>query len=240
MGNALFSFASEIGSAPGLKDRESETLGSASEYDDIEEGRKEFYEYAGPLFSVLISPKSSVVPVDRRKKYRAICRDRSRRTVWKDLIYRWEIVDGEGQLLNQDGDSVVFIAPPEPGLTTLRLIVCQGEIECTDEALITITDTLLHESSKTGVLRKGLPGYTYQRAPSKMWRSRFDVEKNVIVINNGHRDFVYAGKQKSRKLRYICRLFCKELVRYNFPGLQTDELLERLIELSLYTEDHLK
>jgi hypothetical protein len=189
---------------------------------------------------VLISPKSSVVPVDRRKKYRAICRDRSRRTVWKDLIYRWDIIDGEGQLLDQDGDSVVFIAPPEPGLTTLRLIVCQGEIECTDEALITITDTLLHESSKTGGLRKGLPGYTYQRAPSKMWRSRFDVEKNVIVINNGHRDFVYAGKQKSRKLRYICRLFCKELVRYNFPGLQTDELLERLIELSLYTEDHLK
>ncbi|MDH4206228.1 MAG: hypothetical protein OEV45_11945 [Desulfobacteraceae bacterium] len=32
----------------------------------------------------------------------------------------------------------------------------------------------------------------------------------------------------------------KELVRYNFPGLQTDELLERMIELSLYTEDHLK
>ena len=238
--DALFSIASEIGSAPGLKDRESEKLGPASEYDDIEEGRKEFYEYAGPLFSVLISPKSSVVPVDKRKKYRAICRDRSRRTVWKDLIYRWDIIDGEGQLLDQDGDSVVFIAPPEPGLTTLRLIVCQGEIECTDEALITVTDTLLHESSKTGGLRKGLPGYTYQRAPSKMWRSRFDVEKNVIVINNGHRDFVYAGKQKSRKLRYICRLFCKELVRYNFPGLQTDELLERLIELSLYTEDHLK
>jgi len=73
-----------------------------------------------------------------------------------------------------------------------------------------------------------------------MWRSKFDADKNVIVINNGHRDFVYAGKQKSRKLRYICRLFCKELVRQNFPGLPTDELLERMIELSLYTEEHLK
>jgi hypothetical protein len=189
---------------------------------------------------VLISPKSSVVPVDRRKKYRAVCRDRARRSVWKDLLYRWEIVDGEGQLLNHDGESVVFIAPPEPGLTTLRLIVCQGEIECKDEALITITDSLVDQSAVTGGSRKGLPGYTYRRAPSEMWRSRFDVEKNVIVINNGHRDFVYAGKQKSRKLRYICRLFCKELVFYNFPGLQTDELLERMIELSLYTEDHLK
>jgi hypothetical protein len=73
-----------------------------------------------------------------------------------------------------------------------------------------------------------------------MWRSRFDVDKNVIVINNGHRDFVYAGKKKIRKLRYICRLFCKEMFRHNFPGLQTDDLLKRMIELSLYTEEHLK
>jgi len=238
--DSLFSLASEMGSVPGLKDGESEILETASVYDDGQEGRKEFFEYAGPLFSVLISPKSSVVRVDRRKKYRAVCRDRSRRTVWKDLLYRWEIVDGEGQLLNDDADSAMFIAPPEPGLTKLRLIVCQGEIECTDEALITVTDTLVDQSAMTGGSRKGLPGYTYRRAPSEMWRSKFDVEKNVIVINNGHRDFVYAGKQKSRKLRYICRLFCKELVFCNFPGLQTDELLERMIELSLYTEDHLK
>jgi hypothetical protein len=45
---------------------------------------------------------------------------------------------------------------------------------------------------------------------------------------------------RSGKLLYICRLFCKELVRHNFPGLPTDELLERMIELSLYTEEHLK
>jgi hypothetical protein len=96
------------------------------------------------------------------------------------------------------------------------------------------------QSSNSGKANKGLPGYTYRRAPGETWRSRYDTEKNVIVINNGHRDFVYAGKQKSRKLRYICRLFCKELVRHNFPGLQTDELLERMIELSLYTEEHLK
>jgi hypothetical protein len=60
------------------------------------------------------------------------------------------------------------------------------------------------------------------------------VDKNVTVINNGHRDFVYAGKHKSRKLRYICRLFCKEPVRHNFPGIPADELLERMIELSLH------
>ena len=116
----------------------------------------------------------------------------------------------------------------------------QGDTECGDEALITVTDSLVDQSAGTGGSRKGLPGYTYRLAPGEMWRSKFDVDKNVIVINNGHRDFVYAGKQKSRKLRYICRLFCKELVCYNFPGMQTAELLERMIELSLYTEEHLR
>ena len=169
-----------------------------------------------------------------------MCRDRSRRTVWQDLNYHWEITDGEGQLEDENGEAVVFTAPPEPGLTTVRVIVRQGETECIDEALITVTDSLVSQSSGAEGSRKGLPGYTFRRAPGEMWRSRFETDKNVIVINNGHRDFVYAGKQKSRKLRYICRLFCKELVRHNFPGMQTDELLERMIELSLYTEEHLK
>ena len=202
--------------------------------------QKQFFEYAGPLFSALISPKSSIVSVDRRKKYRVICRDRSRRIVLENLVYQWKIKDGYGGLTENDRESTTFIAPPEPCLTTLEVIVWQGTKTCRDEALITVTDSLMAQSSSTGKANKGLPGYTYRRAPGETWRSRFDEEKNVIVINNGHRDFVYAGKQKRRKLRYICRLFCKELVRHNFPGLKTDELLERMIELSLYTEEHLK
>ena len=63
---------------------------------------------------------------------------------------------------------------------------------------------------------------------------------NVIVINNGHRDFVYASRFKALQLRYICRLFAKEMVLKNFPGYAPDQLLERMIELSLYTEENLK
>jgi hypothetical protein len=236
----LFSGSALAGPAREENSREEDEHGAVPELDAPDDRHREFFEFAGPLFSVLISPKSSVMPVDGRKKYRALCRDRSRRTVWKDLVYRWEIVDGAGRLGSNDEESVAFIAPAEPCLTTLELIVRQGAIECRDEALITVTDSLVDQTPGSGGSRKGLPGYTYHRAPAEMWRSRFDADKNVIVINNGHRDFVYAGKQKSRKLRYICRLFCKELVRHNFPGLQTDELLERMIELSLYTEEQLK
>jgi len=236
----LFSSGPISGGPQEENDRSNEHSADSSEPDSDENGQKLFFEYAGPLFSALISPKSSVVSIDKQKKYRVVCRDRSRRVVLENLEYQWEIMAGGGQLESNNSESVVFRAPPEPCLASLMVTVRQEETECRDEALITVTDSLMDPSPKTGKMNKGLPGYTYRRAPGEMWRSRFDVDKNVIIINSGHRDFVYAGKQKRRKLRYICRLFCKELVRHNFPGMQVDELLERMIELTLYTEEHLK
>ena len=87
---------------------------------------------------------------------------------------------------------------------------------------------------------QGLPGYTFHKAVGELWRSRFDAERNLVVINNGHRDFVYAARSKMLKLRYICRLFAKELVLKNFIGIPPDQLLERLLELTLYTEENLR
>ncbi|MEO8008134.1 MAG: hypothetical protein ABI728_06390, partial [Betaproteobacteria bacterium] len=81
---------------------------------------------------------------------------------------------------------------------------------------------------------------TLQHAPGKLWRSRFDAEQNVIVVNSGHRDYIYAARAKALKLRYLVRLYAKEMVQKNFPGLPSDQLLDRLIELSLYTEENLR
>ncbi|MBW2108941.1 MAG: ATP-binding protein [Deltaproteobacteria bacterium] len=207
---------------------------------DEEFEQKAFFEFSGPLFSVRIAPRSAVVSVDHTRTFRAVCRDRSRRMVRQDLSYQWEIKDGEGVLDTSDAQSVRFTAPADPGLTTLKVTAMQADITCSDEALVTVTDSLLDQSSASGGHHKGLPGYTYRRMPGEMWRSKYDADQNVVVINNGHRDFVYAARKKARKLRYICRLFCKELVLNNFPGLQPHELLERMIELSMYTEEHLK
>ena len=73
----------------------------------------------------------------------------------------------------------------------------------------------------------------------ELWRSRFDAERNLVVINNGHRDFVFASRTQALKLRYLVRLYVKELVLRNFSGVPAEQLLERMIELSLYTEDKL-
>jgi uncharacterized protein with FMN-binding domain len=202
--------------------------------------QKDFFEFAGPLFSVRISPKSSVMRVGTTKNLRAVARDRSNRLVEKDLVFRWEITQGEGALQTSDGEMTAFQANAEPGLATIRVTVKQSEIECSAEALITITDSLLPESQLKEGTKQGIPSYTFQKAPGELWRSRYDVEQNVVVVNNGHRDFVFASRNKVLKVRYICRLFAKELVAKNFAGLPPGELLERLIELSLYSEENLR
>jgi len=61
-----------------------------------------------------------------------------------------------------------------------------------------------------------------------------------IPRDEGHRDFVYAARNKALKLRYVCRLYAKELVLRNFVEVPAEQLLERLIELSLYIEENLK
>jgi hypothetical protein len=203
-------------------------------------GQKQFFEYAGPLFSVRVSPQSSVVPVNESRTYRAVARDRSRIAVEHDVRFEWRIVEGEGVLENAHSEIVTFTAPAQPGLTRLAVMATQGEKACEGEGIVTVTDSLLPDMKQPPDSRQGLPGYTFRKAPGELWRSRYDAEQNVIVINNGHRDFVFASRNRSLKLRYICRLFAKEMVQKNFPGYSPDELLERMIELSLYTEENLR
>jgi hypothetical protein len=203
------------------------------------DGQREFFEYAGPLFSVRIAPTSCTMPVKTNRHLRAIARDRGGRQIDQNVAYEWTILDGLAQLANQEGEIATLTAPDEPQLVRLQVCARQDEVTVIGEALITITDTILPNRPKSDA-REGLPDYTFEKRPGELWRSRYDTDKNVIVINNGHRDFVYAARNKSLKLRYICRLFAKELVIRNFPGYSADELVERMIELLLYTEENLR
>lgn len=185
------------------------------------------------------SPASSIVRVGDKKVLRALPRDRSRRRVDQDLQFKWQLIEGPGTLTDTQNQAVTFLAPAEPGLARVKVAVRQHDSVCVAEGLITVTHELLAQLGAANVTTQGLPSYTFERAPGESWRSRFDRECNVIVVNNGHRDFVYASRGKSLKLRYLVRLYAKELVIHNFVGLPADQLLERMVELSLRTEEHL-
>ena len=202
--------------------------------------QRQFFDYAGPLYGVVISPAASTTPLNEVRKFRALPRDRSRRRVHKDLRFNWEILEGDGSLQGVGDQEVEYRAPAIPGLARLRVTVVQREIVCSAEALVTITDSLEVAMSSAVITTRGLPGYTFERAAGELWRCRFDTERNIIVVNSGHRDFVFATRNRALQLRYLARLYVKELVLKNFGGLPADQLLERMIELSLYAEEKLK
>jgi hypothetical protein len=215
-----------------------DTTAGAPEPGFGEERQRQFFEFAGPLFGVAVSPASCVVRVGDAREFKALPRDRSRRRVVEDLEFQWDLIEGPGSLEGARNQAVKFLAPAEPGLARLRVTARQREVTCSAESLVTVTRELQVPGSAS-VATQGLPGYTFERAPGETWRSRLDARRNVIVVNNGHRDFVYASRGKSLKLRYLVRLYAKELVLRNFVGMPADQLLERMVELSLRTEEHL-
>ena len=202
---------------------------------------KEFFNFPGPLFSAIISPASLVMKVNAERGFRCVARDKSRRSIEEGVEIHWKIVEGQGRLSAESGEIVTFTAPEEPGLCILEAVATQGNLVENARATITVSETLIERDMSPGEKgSKGLPGYTFLRAPGELWRSRYDEKNNLIVVNNGHRDYLYAAEKHARKLKYICRLFAKELVLANFPGFDSRELLERVIELSLYAEENLR
>lgn len=214
--------------------------GEAPEGVDADDNQRQFFEFAGPLFSAVISPTSSVIEVGGTRALRAVARDRARRSVEHDLAYGWTMLEGDGVLDAAGGEMATFRAGAEPGLARVEVTITQGAVVCKAEAQITVAASLLPKTSAGDSTYQGLPGYTFHKAAGELWRSRFDAQRNLVVINNGHRDFVYAARSKMLKLRYISRLFAKELVLKNFVGIPPDQLLERLLELTLYTEENLR
>ena len=211
--------------------------------DSGEEKQQALFDYIGPLASVRISPASSVVKVEESRTFRAISRDKRRKQIDREVLYQWRILEGDGALDNLESEIATFTAGEEPGLVKLGITATEGDLMFEAEALVTVTSTLIEgggKSSNSESKQQGLPAYSFRRAAGELWRSEFDVDRNLVIINSGHRDFVYASKTKALKLRYICRLYSKELVIKNFPGARPDELLERMIEISLYTEENLR
>jgi hypothetical protein len=217
-----------------------EALPGMAEPKTNESPQRQFFDFAGPLFSAIVSPAASTTPLNETRKFRALPRDRSRRRVVEDLTFAWEIAEGDGELHGLSDQEVEYRAPAMPGLARLKVTVTQREVTATAEALITVTDSLESAITPAVVNTRGLPGYTFERAAGELWRCRFDAERNIIVVNSGHRDFVYATRNRALQLRYLVRLYVKELVLKNFAGLPADQLLERMIELSLYAEEKLK
>jgi hypothetical protein len=82
--------------------------------------------------------------------------------------------------------------------------------------------------------------YTFERAAGRSLALPLRRRAQQHRGQQRHRDFVFATRNRALQLRYLVRLYVKELVLKNFAGLPADQLLERMIDLSLYAEEKLK
>ena len=214
---------------------------AAPEAGSDDTGARAFHEHAGPLYKVTVSPASAVVKVGETCAIRCLPKDRRGRAIEAGVEVSWQVVDGAGSLRDRDREVVTFVAPAEPSLSVIRVTARQQESACSADGSVTITESLGDRfDSPQQNNGRGIPRYTFRHAPGELWRSRYDAQNNLIVVNNGHGDFRYASEKRARALRYMLRLYAKELVLENFPGHERGELLERMIELSLYAEEHLR
>lgn len=203
--------------------------------------QRQFFEVPGPLYRVDIRPTKAIVGVGKEQTLRASARDKTRREIDFGVQFEWTVTAGNGRLDPAAGEMVTFHAPAEPELGTVRVVARQNEIQVECESLITTTADLVPRGEaavRSGT--RGLPGYTFSYQPGGLWRSRYSEPEALITINSAHPDFVHASRSESAKLRYVARLFAKEIVLANFPGYSGEELLERMVELTLYMDENLR
>ena len=192
----------------------------------------------GPALQRRGSPAASTTPLNETRKFRALPRDRSRRRVVEDLQFVWEIAEGEGSLQGVTDQEVEYRAPAVPGLARLKVTVTQRDVTATAEALITVTDSL--ESAMTLRRRQ------YARLARVHVRAR---RRRTLALPFRRRAQHHRGQQRASRFRVrhpqprVAVALSGTALRQRAGAqefrrsLPADQLLERMIELSLYAEE---
>jgi hypothetical protein len=187
----------------------------------------------GPLASVRISPRTPRRQPNDSCLFSATARDASDIPLAGGVSFTWRIVEGSAAIAT-DG-AACRVASSSVGIVIVGVTARHGEIEVADQVELKFVDDPLADAAGG----RGLPGYRLEAEHGHAWRSRYDAGRNEIVINSAHRDFLASRSAAARHRRYIGKLYAKEVVLTNFPHESPAEVMERLIEVTLRTEDAL-
>ena len=146
-----------------------------------------------------------------------------------------------GQIENATSEIVTYTAPAEPCLVRLGVSARQGDTLCEAEALITVTDSFL-PGGKVPLRRAAgtarlYPG-TRARANSGVRVSTPSRTSSSSTAATATTSTPHAPRRSS------CATWCdftqRKWCRKISPACLPEQLLDRLIELSLYTEENLR
>lgn len=70
-------------------------------------------------------------------------------------------------------------------------------------------------------------------------RSRFDLERRVVLYNERHGDFLLVKDDEPSLLDYLATLVAKEYVLYNNPRASLDDLAEEMVQMMVRVRRHL-
>ena len=220
----------------------------------------------GPLHSVRITPRHPRRPPGGTCQLTAVARDALGIAIPEGVLFAWRVVEGNGRLDADAGAATCQVTADASGMMTVEVVA--REIDGADSARVAIAadswgavagDVAASEARHAreisdrvtvkfldddaadgnGPGGRGLPSYRLEPEHGQPWRSRYDGKANEIIINSSHRDFLASKSSVGKHRRYIGKLYAKEVVLSNFPHESPAQALERLIEVTLRTEDSL-
>jgi len=160
-------------------------------------------------------------------------RDEAGTPVTEGVGFSWRLL-ADGATLSADG-ATCRVSCTSTGIVTVEVAASQGAIEASDR----VEMKFLEDAAGDGPGSRGLPSYRLEAEHGESWRSRYDARQNEIIINSAHRDFLASRSLAARHRRYIGKLYAKEVVLSNFPHETPSQVMERLIEVTLRTEEAL-
>jgi hypothetical protein len=188
----------------------------------------------GPLHAVRIAPRHPRRPPGGTARLTARARDAAGVPIITGVSYAWQLVSGEATLTADAATCAV--TGNGAGVATVAVTAVQDATEVTDQVEVRFAEGAGDED---GPSQRGLPSYRLEAEHGQPWRSRYDQRHNEIVINSAHRDFLASRVSPAKHRRYIGKLYAKEVVLSNFPHESPAQALERLVEITLRTEDSL-
>ncbi|MFM9197229.1 MAG: ATP-binding protein [Planctomycetia bacterium] len=166
----------------------------------------------------------------------AVARDEAGTAIPSGVEFSWRLVAGEGA--HEAAAESCTVTSAVVGLVGVE-VVARQEGAAGPEATDRVDVKFLDDAAGDEPGARGLPAYRLEPEHGQPWRSRYDSPRNEIVINSAHRDFLASRSSSAKHRRYIGKLYAKEVVLSNFPHESPAEVMERLIEVTLRTEDAL-
>ena len=190
----------------------------------------------GPLHEVRITPRHPRRPPGGECRLMAVARDSDGARILDGVSFSWRVVAGEA-VVSEAFTAQSLVASAGAGLVTIEVQATQGTIEVSDCVDVKFLEEGSGDDRDPG--GRGLPAYRLEPEHGQSTRSRYDPSHNEIIINSAHRDFLASKSTIAKHRRYIGKLYAKEVVLSNFPHESPNQAMERLIELTLRTEDTL-